>query len=463
MSDGTISTGISVDFDDALTTKVDQAAGLQPEPATPTSTALAIKADAVIAAGATAVVPQSGQRETFMCRDMLDEGMRTRAEQIARQQYPKLLADPVALGDFGNGAVDGINQMARRMLAEAGRAANIPELTAITRNLDSTMRSFTRKYDKKSVTKNRDQYDQVKGKVLEFFNKYKDMLHELLRDARGIQAFLDGLTADLIQQRHQLSLNVELCNELYAENEASINKLIAVIAVMEYVRDVAEEAAAAIHPEGQPNARELREERDAIVEFIQAMDVRIGEFKQRLFVAWATGPQIRKIRAISYGLGQRLALLVNLTIPVFRLTVVQWVALEQAVRAGQTAEAVGNATDTALTAWANASSELVPQVAKQIQTPSMRPETITLIADSLAKQAQGIEEAFRFGTQARGEVNAAIVRATNTMDQTSDRHAANMLALVAEARKPFALPAAPGLPDEVKDNADDALSGLFNN
>lgn len=457
----TVSTGISVDFDDALSTKVDQAAGLAPEPATPTSTALATQANAIVTSGAASVVPQPGQRETFMCRDMLDPTVRAKAEAIARQQYPALLADPVALGDFGNGAVDGINAMARRMLDEAGRAANIPELTAITRNLDSEMRGFTRKYDKKKATENREQYDRVKGKVLDFFNKYKDMLHELLRDAQGIQKFLDKLTADLIDQRHQLSLNVALCNELYAENEASINKLIAVIAIMEYVRDVAQEAAEAIQPEGKPNARELREERDAILEFIQAMDVRIGEFKQRLFVAWATGPQIRKIRAISYGLGQRLALLVNLTIPVFRLTVVQWVALEQAVRAGETAEAVGNATDTALTAWAHAAGELVPKVAQQIQTPTMRPETILLLADSLAQQARGVEEAFKFGTQARGAVNDAIVKATTSMATTSDRHAKNMLALVTEAQKPFALPAAPELPQEVKDHANDALDGVI--
>ena len=53
--------------------------------------------------------------------------------------------------------------------------------------------------------------------------------------------------------------------------------------------------------------------------------MRTGEFKQRLFVAWATSPQVRNIRTISYGLGQRLGLLITLTIPVFKLTVVQWV------------------------------------------------------------------------------------------------------------------------------------------
>ena len=451
----TINTGITVNFDDALGAKLDQAANLQPEPPAPTNAALAVQAKAMVDAGPSTALAQSS------CRDMLDAATREKLRAIAQQQYPVLLANPVALGDFGNGAVDAINAMVKRMLDEAGRAANIPELTAITRELDRQMRSFTNKYDRKKSAKHYEQYDATKTKVLDFFHKYKDMLTALLHDAKGIQRFLDGLTADLIQQRHQLSLNVELCNELYGENEASVNKLVAVIAVMEEVRDVANEAAAAIHPEGKPNDRELREQRDAILEFIQAMDVRIGEFKQRLYVAAATGPQIRKIRAISYGLGQRLALLVNLTIPVFRLTVVQWVALEQAAQAGQTAEAVGTATDTALTAWAHAASELVPQVARQIQAPSMRPETITLIADSLAEQARGIEEAYKFGTAARAEVNSAIARATTAMADTSDRHAANMLAIVADAQKPFALPAAPALPTEVTDHAADALNGLL--
>ena len=85
-----------------------------------------------------------------------------------------------------------------------------------------------------------------------------------------------------------------------------------------------------------------------------------AEFQQRLFVAWSTSPQIRNIRSLHYGLGQRLALLVNLTIPTMKLTIAQWGLLMQAQQAAGLQQAVADGANEVLSAYASASGRAVP-------------------------------------------------------------------------------------------------------
>jgi uncharacterized protein YaaN involved in tellurite resistance len=353
------------------------------------------------------------------------------------------------------------------MLHEAGKAANIPELTKLTSELDDKLRSFSTRYGgadrSEQVQKARESYESMKGKVLEFFAKYRDMLHMLLKDAKGLEAYLDGLSAQIIDRQGQLSLNVEMCNELLSENERAISKLTGVIAIMEIMRDQARQAMDAIEVDADatsPESRRKREQRDQIATMIQQLDVRIGEFKQRLFVAWATSPQVRNIRTISYGLGQRLGLLVTLTIPVFKLTVVQWVAVMQADRAAQLGEAVADTNERALSAFAAATSEVMPRVAHALQEPSMSPESILLIADSLSKQAKGFEDAYRYGIAQRAKVEAAIVKAAQTIADSEDKQAAAIGDLIRGAQTPLELPPAPALPDVITQNASEVLAAV---
>jgi uncharacterized protein YaaN involved in tellurite resistance len=441
------STGLDIDIDSAV--------GLQPEPATPTTQALAQKADAVVAGGPQALV----------CKDLLSPDSLAKATAYAKQELPTLIADPNKLAEFGNEAVEGVNSLASQMLHEAGKAANIPELTKLTNDLDDKIRSFTSRYASQDrseqVEKARESYENMKDKVLDFFAKYRDMLHMLLKDAKGLEAYLDSLVAQITDQQGQLSLNVEMCNQLLTENEQAISRLMAVIAIMEIMRDQAQEAMDAIKVDANdtsPDARTKREQRDTIATLIQQMDVRTGEFKQRLYVAWATSPQVRNIRTISYGLGQRLGLLITLTIPVFKLTVVQWVAVMQADKASQLGEAVAETNEQALDAFAQASGEIMPRVAQALQQPSMSPESILLIANSLSQQAKGFEDAYRYGIAQRAKVEAAIMKGAETIAASQDQQAAVISELIHGAEQPLELPPAPALPDVVTQNASEALA-----
>ena len=441
------STGLDIDIDAAV--------GLKPEPATPTTTALAQKADLVATSGTQALV----------CKDLLSADSLAKATAYAQQELPVLIADPNQLAKLGSEAVEGVNDLAARMLHEAGRAANIPELTKLTNELDDKIRSFTSKYStadsSAQVQKARDTYESMKGKVLVFFAKYRDILHMLLKDAKGLEAYLDSLTAQITDRQGQLSLNVEMCNELLSENEQAIGRLTGVIAIMEIIRDEAQKAMDAIQVDAgdtSPDARAKREQKDTIATLIQQLDVRIGEFKQRLYVAWATSPQVRNIRTISYGLGQRLGLLITLTIPVFKLTVVEWVAVQQADKAAQLGEAVAETNEQALDAFAQASGEIMPRVAQALQTPSMSPESILLIADSLSQQAKGFEDAYRYGIAQRARVEDAIMKGAQAIAASQDQQAKVIGDLIHGAEQPLQLPPPPALPDVVTQNASEALA-----
>lgn len=264
------------------------------------------------------------------------------------------------------------------------------------------------------------------------------------------QQQLDRIAGQLATKQRELKRNVVLCDELYAANEAAIAQLIGTIAVMEGIRDAAVENARAIQLDpADPQLREKQELVSRITDLASAMEVRISEFQQRLFVAWSTSPQIRNTRSLQFGLGQRLALLVNLTIPTMKLTIAQWGLMLQAQQAAQMQQAVSDGANEVLAAYARASGAAVPEIARTIQTPTLRPETILEVAASLDAQASGIEEALRYGEQARGEVVAAIVAAQTSITQTQDKLSRTVVELVGRAEKPMELPAAPELPEAV--------------
>jgi len=434
----------------ALANQLDAKEGLAGLPAAPTTTAVG-------------QVAQTGEPPKQLdCREMLAPEQRAQVEAYAKGIFPKLAEDPNQLDAFGSEAVEAINALVKQMLDEAGRDADIPQIVQITHDLDDRMRDFNRKHaGQTTAAQNADMYDRTMAKAWDIVHKFGDWLHDLLRDAQGLQAYLDKLTADLEDKRGELRHSVAMCNQLYAANEEAITNLVVTIAAMEYVLDDAQAAAQAIViDDSDPDVRAKREQRDQLTnEFIPALANRIGEFKQRLYVAWATAPQIRNIRMVSFGLGQRLALLITLTIPVFELTVVEWVTVQQAAKAADAQQAVTDATNTALQGYAAMTAETIPEIAKTIQTPSLSPETITLVAQSISDQLKGITDAVQFGIEQRKNVDNAIVNASGLLAKASDEESAKILQLVADSSKTPEPPPLPQLPAAVVEKAPELLAG----
>ncbi|MEN3615595.1 toxic anion resistance protein [Plantactinospora sp. ZYX-F-223] len=394
----------------------------------------------------------AGQPRELVCVDLLSPAQRAQAEAAAGQLYPAMLANTDQLASFGNSAIDQVNAQVSRIFHEVGRV-NIPELTGIMHELNDRMRNFRRKYDP-SDPKIRETFNRFSDAVKGLFRKGRDLLEMLFEEARTVEQQLDRVAGQLSSKQLQLKRNVVLCDELYKANEAAIGQLIGAIAVMELVREVALADARSITvTPGAVDERDQQERLSLVTEFIQALEVRINEFQQRLFVAWSTSPQVRNIRTLNYGLGQRLALLMNLTIPTMKLTIAQWALLLQANQAADMQQAVADGANDVLSAYARASKAAVPQIVRTIQTPTIRPETLLEVAESIDAQARGIEEAVRYGQQKRAEVVTAIVTANESMSHSANRLSKTVVELVSRAKEPLALPAGPQLPASVLEQA----------
>lgn len=401
---------------------------------------------------ALARVVSTGEPRTLVCKDLLTPAQREQALTLAKQMFPTMLANTDQLATFGSGAIEQVNAQVNRIFREVG-PVDIPELTQIMHEVNDRMREFRRKYDPKDP-KVRETFDKFMDAIKGLFRKGRDMLEMLFEDARSVEQQLDRIAGTLSEKQQRLKRNVVLCDELYKANEAAIGQLIGAIAVMELIRDaaVAEAESIKIDPSA-PDRRNQEEYQSRVTEFIQAIDVRINEYQQRLFIAWSTSPQVRNIRTLNYGLGQRLALLVNLTIPTMKLTVAQWGLLLQANQAADMQQAVADGANDVLSAYASASGTAVPKIAKLIQTPTIRPETIMEVAASIDAQAKGIEDAVKYGQQRRAEVVTAIVTAQESMSESSQRLNKTVVELVAKAQKPLELPAAPEIPATVLEQA----------
>lgn len=390
----------------------------------------------------------SGQPRTLVCAELLSPEQRTQATGLARQLYPQMLGNTDQLANFGSGAIEGVNAQVQRIFHEVG-PVKIPELTAIMHEINDRMRDFRHKYDP-SDPRVRETFDKFMDAVKGIFRKGRDLVEMLFEEARTVERQLDRIAGTLVEKQQQLKRNVVLCDELYKANEAAIGQLVGVIAVMEMIRDLAiADAKSIVIGPADSDKRDSEERLSRITEFIQAVEVRINEYQQRLFVAWSTSPQVRNIRLLNYGLGQRLALLVNLTIPTMKLTIAQWGLLLQANQAAQMQQAVADGANEVLSAYASASGQAVPQIARLIQAPTLRPETILEVAASIDAQAKGIEDAVKFGDAARAEVVTAIVTAQESMSASSQQLSKNVVDLVTRARKPLELPPAPEIPASV--------------
>jgi uncharacterized protein YaaN involved in tellurite resistance len=401
---------------------------------------------------ALAQVVSTGEPRTLVCKNLLSPPQQEQALTVAKQMFPTMLANTDQLATFGTSAIEQVNVQVNRIFREVG-PVDIPELTQIMHQVNDRMRDFRRKYDPKDP-KVRESFDKFADAIKGLFRKGRDMLEMLFEDARSVEQQLDRIAGTLAQKQQQLKRNVVLCDELYKANEGAIGQLVGAIAVMEMIRDVAvaEAQSITIDPNA-PDRRNAEEYQSRVTEFIQAIEVRINEYQQRLFVAWSTSPQVRNIRTLNYGLGQRLALLVNLTIPTMKLTVAQWGLLLQANQAADMQQAVADGANEVLKAYASASGTAVPKIAKLIQTPTIRPETIMEVAASIDAQAKGIEDAVTYGQQRRAEVVTAIVTAQESMSASSQRLNKTVVELFAKAQKPLELPAVPTLPPVVAEQA----------
>jgi len=392
----------------------------------------------------------------FSARSSLTEAELEQIRAIAQQLLPKMLDERSVLSDYGLSALDGVNASVSKISASQ-RKLDMPEVEAIITEMEKSLRNFGKKYDPNNA-KMAEAFDNMRkfmAGISEFFQLGRDLLQDLYNDSLDVEERLDRCAAKLVKHRETWNRNVIMCDELRRENEKAIIQLIGAIAVMEQIRDDAHQLAqrlmaeAQALPAGSTERRQKDQQASDTTEFVTDLDMRISEFVQRLFVAYAMSALVRNIRRVSYGLEQRISLLINLTIPVMKQTVATWGLMLQAKQAGDVGTAAASANDRALSQLSQASSEIIPQVARAAFVPSTRPETMMEMAQSVVSQNEGIVLAAKEFYEQKARIEDAMVQGVTLINASGERANAQIIELVSTARAPIAELPAPEVPEKI--------------
>jgi len=351
----------------------------------------------------------SAARQTLTCKDLLHGDTRRAAEREAAELFPEMLNNTEVVMTFGTSALEGVNTLIDRLLHEV-EPEKIPELTDLMKSLNREMRGVRSKYDV-SDPKVREKYENYKGGIGRFFGNVKTLVELLMEDVQSLETQLNKVVKTLENRQFKMRRNVVFYDALYEENEIEIGKLIYVIGVMELICDIAANEASKIKV-GEANLGDRGAERKAeIAGLAEILANRVAEYKGRLFVAWATAPQVRMMRTLNVSLAMRINTLLTITIPTMKGTIVQWRMLMQSKDAADMSNVVADASNEWLQSYAQAGAVVVPMIAEAVSTPTLRPDTVFAMAASIEAQANGIVKAIEAGVQQRAALDDSMVKA----------------------------------------------------
>lgn len=366
---------------------------------------------------------QEKPRELLVCHNLLGPDDLNRAKAEAAKLYPLMLENTGLMLEYGQTAVAALNNVANQLLHDV-KPIDIPEVTQAVGQLTKEMRRIRGKYDI-SDPRIREQlikWAQAPRKAFILFGRAVDLIDALRQDAAGIDSQLSGVAGTLNDATEEVLRNINFYDLIYTTNEQEVENVIGVTAVKELVvaLALADVEEIKVDPNDLSKRRELERKR-RLTDFITNMNANIMEYKNRLFVGWTTSPNVTAMRSLNLGVAQQLDLMVNLTIPSYKLTVVEWQMQAQTLQASQLAALVSASFNEVMVAFANASAQVVPLIAEQTQTPVLSPVTIAAMANGIERQCEGLITAFANGRARQDESNTAIVHASRLIQHSTER------------------------------------------
>ena len=127
---------------------------------------------------------------------------------------------------------------------------------------------------------------------------------------------------------------------------------------------------------------------------------------------------MRNLVKVSSDMRQKLGMLRRNTIPTMKLSIAQLGILQQSMKSGQVADAISNANNAALHMLAETSKEVIPQMERISQNPTIAVESVTKLAESLVAQNQGIIEAIDKGREKRALLEATVIQSAETINDS---------------------------------------------
>ncbi|HFU4492915.1 TPA: toxic anion resistance protein [Streptococcus suis] len=343
-------------------------------------------------------------------------GIRAKAPQLV----DNFLANQNSLLDFGKEAVEEVNATVNHILSEQ-KKIEIPQVDELLANTNRELNGFVAKYKDISTSV---ELEKKPGFFQRLFKQAKNDLQEFYFDSQTIEKKMDSMAASVVKQEEVLARNIVSAELLIENNTKSIENLVGVIAFIEATgQEAAERAKQAQEQIANlaPTTVEYQvasEKLARVTEVANILEQQHSEYMSRLYVAWTTTPQMRNLVKVSSDMKQRLGMLRRNTIPTMKLSIAQLGILQQSIKSSQTADAIVNANNAALQMLADTSKEAIPMMERIAQNPTLSVASVTKLAESLVAQNNGIIAAIDEGRQKRRELEAAIVRSAETINDS---------------------------------------------
>lgn len=361
----------------------------------------------------------SNQLEGLHFWSSLSPEQQTAIEARIPQLVDRFLEDQNQLLDFGKEAVESINMMVNHLLKEQ-RKLTIPEVDDLFLQVNREVNGFVTKYKDVSAV----ELEKKPNFFSRLFDRGKNSLQELHISSQSIESRMDSLAATVVKQEDLLARNIVSAERLIEENTKSIENLVGVICFIEASQKEASQRAKGLQEElsqldsQSANYHMVQEQLGRMTEVVNTLEQQRTEYISRLYVAWATTPQMRNLVKVSSDSRQRLGMLRRNTLPTMKLTLAQLGMMQQSLKAGQVTDAIINANNAALAMLAETSKEVIPDLERVAQRPSMSVEAVTSLAQSLVEQNNGIVAAIEEGRRKRQELEAAIVHSAEVINDS---------------------------------------------
>ena len=337
----------------------------------------------------------------------------------APQLVDNFISDQNALLDFGQAAVEDVNNTVNRILAEQ-KKLQIPQVDELLKNTNKELNGFVAKYKDAQIA----ELDKKPNFLEKLFKQSKNTLQEFYFDSQNIEQKMDGMAATVVKQEDVLARNIVSAEMLIEDNTKSIENLVGVISFIEASQREASARALTLQNEvAQLDTATLdyqtkSQELARLTEVVNTLEQQHTEYISRLYVAWATTPQMRNLVKVSSDMRQKLGMLRRNTIPTMKLSIAQLGILQQSMKSGQVADAISNANNAALQMLAETSKEVIPQMERISQNPTIAVESVTKLAESLVAQNQGIIEAIDKGREKRSLLEATVIQSAETINDS---------------------------------------------
>ncbi|CCI61680.1 TelA-like protein MW1294 [Streptococcus dysgalactiae subsp. equisimilis AC-2713] len=329
------------------------------------------------------------------------------------------LADQNALLDFGQSAVEGVNATVNHILAEQ-KKLQIPQVDDLLKSTNRELNGFIAKYKDATPA----DLEKKPNLIQKLFKQSRDTLQEFYFDSQNIEQKMDGMAAAVVKQEDTLARNIVSAELLIEDNTKSIENLVGVIAFIEASQKEATTRALTLQQKlatfdsATPEYQVQTDLLARTTEVINTLEQQHTEYLSRLYVAWATTPQMRNLVKVSSDMRQKLGMLRRNTIPTMKLSIAQLGMMQQSVKSGMTADAIVNANNAALQMLAETSKEAIPALEQSAQNPTLSMKSVTSLAESLVAQNNGIIAAIDQGRKERVQLESVIVKSAETINDS---------------------------------------------